>query len=259
MDPRALHQLVEQLVRQALSERGETPAPEPRPLVLMTGECREAEVIFHQLERLERAFGPCTAALSESFCECHPPEAFTRATAIGQTVTRATRAEVGALVGGASLLLVGALSCNSLAKFAAGICDSLPSVLYAAARTAHLPLFIAEGPAALATPSAPALPPARLRQREEQLSMLRADGAQLVAPPEIFERVQRFLLERGDPVAAKRQREAGPRAIITAEDVERAHRRGMTEWALPADAIVTMAAHDRARDLGLRLSGGNLP
>jgi hypothetical protein len=261
MDSDSLRQLVEQIVRQVLGEHLGTSAaePEPKPLVLMTGCPQGHEVVFRQLQRIEQELGPCTAALSESFRELVSPETFTQETGIGHLVTDLCRKSAEALVARASLLLVGTLCANSRAKFALGIRDSLPSILYFAARNARLPLFIAIPPELLAAPSAPATSPARLRQREEELSILRADGAEILPAAEIFDRIRRFCLERGDPVAAKKLREAGPRPIIIAEDVERAHRRGLQEWALPKEAIVTMAAHDRARDLGLRLSGGNLP
>jgi hypothetical protein len=140
-----------------------------------------------------------------------------------------------------------------------GIEDSAPSVLWAAARTAGIPLWIAQPPEQLVTESSASENPTRVRQREEMLGTLRGDGAKITPAADVFDQVRRFLLETGDPVAAKRARETGPRAIITVEDVERAHRRGLREWALPRDAIVTAAAWDRARDLGLNLSGGNLP
>ncbi len=258
MDTHSLRRIVEEIAAQVLGERS-AGATEPRPLVLMTGTAAGLEVVLRQIERLQGAVGPMAAVLSESFREIVSPESFAQDTGVSAHRPCRSRAEAEALCGGASLVLVGTLSENSRAKMAAGIADSAPSTLWCAAREARLPVFIAEPPEPLAGPASPGVTPARLRQREEQMGVLREDGAEVIPAGEVFARVQRFLLERGDPVAAKRLREAGPRPIITVEDVERAHRRGLTAWALPKNAIVTAAAWDRARDLGVDLTGGNLP
>jgi Flavoprotein len=261
MDTASLRRLIEQTVIQVLREQatgGESP-PEPRPLVLMTGCVSGLEPVLQQIRRLNEEMGPVKAALSESFCWLVAPESFSEDTGVTDLHLSLSRAEAENLVMGASLLLIGCLSANSRAKMALGLTDSLPSILWLVARRAGIPIFIAQPPEPLVTPPSPGSNPARQDQAQEQMSILRADGAQLVPATEIFAHVQRFLLERADPVAAKRLREAGPRPIITAEDIERAHRRGLKRWDLPREAIVTMAAHDRARDLGLDLSGGNLP
>ncbi len=261
MDPAALRRLVEEIAAQVLREReaGKGVPAEPRPLVLMTGADLDVTVILHQLNRIETACGPCVAALSPTFGERLAPEEFTRETGIAEVCVDLAREQIVTLVARASLLLVGTLSDSSRAKMAAGIADSMPSRIWAAARAAGVPLFIADPLDPLVIPSAPSAPPTRVQQREEAMATLRGDGAVVIRACEVAERVERFLLERADPAAAKRQREAGPRPIVTVEDVERAHRRGVKEWTLPSEAIVTMAAWDRARDLGLDLRGGNIP
>jgi hypothetical protein len=266
METADIRTLVEQVLAQVLREQGLAGGGAPRaapasrrPLILMTGSGGDHAEILHQLHRLHGEFGPARAVLSETFCEEVAPEAFSRETGIADLHRSLTPSDAEALVDRSSLLLVGSLSANSRSKIAAGICDSLPTRIWRTARDAHLPLFVAEPSPPLAPPPLPHDAPTRRRQREEAMSILRADGAEVIPAAEVFERIQRHLLERGDPAGAQRLREAGPRTIITVEDVDRAHRRGMALWELPADAIVTMAAHDRARDLGLELRGGNIP
>lgn len=262
VDSATLQQLIEQIVGQVLAERGLRAPEEPgpcAPLVVMTGCPACHEVVFHQLHRLNAEFGPITAILSHTFLELVDPAAFTEATGIADVRTALTRPEAEALARRASMLIIGTLTSNTRNKIANGIVDSLPTLMWASARSASLPLFVCDPPTPAATPSAPQTPPARIEQREAAMGMLRGDGAKIVSTPELFDTVKRFLLERGDPIAAKRLREKGPRPIITAEDVDRAHRRGMKAWVAPPNAIITMAAHDRARDLGLEITGGNLP
>jgi hypothetical protein len=267
MDANELRRIVEEVIAAVLRERpGLNPPPLPpsppsrrAPLILLTG-CRQSHpVIFRQLRRLQSDLGPAVAVLSESFCELVAPERFQQETGIADLSLELTGTEAESLAARSTFLLVATMSANSRNKIAAGITDSLPTTVWGAARRARLPLFVAEPSDPIAPPSAPDTPTERIRQREETMSILRNDGAEILPAAELFERIQRFLMQRGERRAGDRDPEKGPRPIITAEDVERAHRRGEKRWDLPADAIVTMAAHDRARDLGLDLCGGNLP
>lgn len=257
----SLRRLIERVVDEVLAEHraagGEPPAP--RPTVLMTGCTAGLEVALHQIKRLEEEMGPVQAVLSETFCELVAPESFTADTGIAEIITSLDTQEAESLASSTSALVVGALSVNSLAKMALGLADSTPGRLWQAARLAGIPLIVAEPVRPLVESSRPEMSPFRAQQREERLSALRADGAEVIRGCEIFAHVQRRLLEHGDPVAAKRARLRGPRPIVTVEDVERAHRRGVKTWQVEDNAIVTAAAWDRARDLGLELSGGNLP
>jgi len=261
MTSESLRRLIERVVDEVLAEHrvagGEPPAP--RPVVLLTGTTDGLEAALHQIRRLEEEMGPVRAVLSETFRELVSAESFSQDTGVAEVITSLSAPEAEALASGTSVLVVASLSVNSLAKMALGLADSVPACLWQAARLAGIPLIVAEPVRPLTESSRPDLSPLRAQQREERLSALRADGAEVIRGCEIFTHVQRRLREHGDPVAAKRARLQGPRPIVTVEDVERAHRRGMKSWQVEDNTIVTAAAWDRARDLGLEMSGGNLP
>jgi hypothetical protein len=261
MRSESLRRLIERVVDEVLAEHraagDKTPAP--RPTVLLTGTTEGLEVALHQIKRLEEELGPLRAVVSETFCEFVSPESLTHDTGIAEVITSLTAADAESVASGTSALVVASLSVNSLAKMALGLADSTAACLWQAARLAGIPLIVAEPVRPLVESSRPDVSPFRAQQREERLSALRADGAEVIRGCEIFAHVQRRLREQGDPVAAKRARLRGPRPIVTVEDVERAHRRGLKTWGVEDNAIVTAAAWDRARDLGMEMSGGNLP
>jgi hypothetical protein len=135
------------------------------------------------------------------------------------------------------------LSDNSLAKAAAGIEDSLPTIALAAALRAGRSAILLE----CSAPGSPLVGLGRL----ERLRRLERAGARRACPKSLA-RVLEEAAREAAPRSTPANRSPG-RAIITAEDVHRAARRSPRELRVPAGAVVTAHARDEAERLGVEL------
>lgn len=142
------------------------------------------------------------------------------------------------------------ISTNSLNKAALGIADSLPTraIAHGLGSTAAC-VFLETGE----SPS-----PVVGLERLETLRRLERRGAVLARPEDFFERLSAavspmapgaFRALSGQPVG----RSPAARAVVTAEDVVRAARRGLSRFDLPPRAIVTDRAREEARRRGVEL------
>lgn len=142
------------------------------------------------------------------------------------------------------------ISTNSLNKAALGLADSVPTRAIAHA------LGSGRGCVFLET-GEPASPVAGL-PRLETLRRLERRGAVLAGPEDFIERLNAAAapLIPGifrSPAGQSVGRSPASRAVVTAEDVSAAARRGVSRLRLPANAIVTERAREEARRLGVEL------
>jgi len=170
----------------------------------------------------------------------------------GEFHTDATLTNSVAQVERVNAVAVPVLTRNTASKVALLISDSLSADLIIQALLQGKPVVAAldavEAESGLSSEAGAAAPSALVRLAESYLRVLRDMGVELVPAAAVGERL-RWKLERG--VAASRAA-SGRRMVVTVADLEELAKEGPS-ITLPADAIVTAAAWDRARELGLQL------
>jgi len=154
------------------------------------------------------------------------------------------------IFGSRTFVVVADVSANTLAKAARGIADSMPSRAIAHFLKRAKPTILLEsGPSAI-------LPGPW--SRDEHLRTLARGGATLCETSDLPARLEDALGQYGTSVAAPGGvAAASRRAIVTAEDVQEAVRRGEKIFVVPAKAIVTAAARDEAARRGVGIVEGD--
>ena len=216
-----------------------------RLLAVFTGTGAGLEQALEALATLAKTGWNVSAYVSPWAEKTFGAETVARLGAVGEILRDGDVADCGAAAEKVDAVMVGTLSRNAAAKVALLAPDSTATELILQGLLKGKAVVAAVDGVEAEMASAP---PAMRNIVQGYLRTLTELGVVLVGAGELAEGTAAAL-----GFHAARRGGKGWRVILTSDEVEDALRRGEKAITLPADAIVTVAAADRARELGVEL------
>lgn len=244
--------------------QNKTPAPDAGApgarnlLLVFCGVDIPADDFFAQAATLAQQGSTLTAVISHSFAQHHASDVVQNRLGSAKVHVSPDEPSLARLVSAASAVVAPGLCTNSVAKVAAGIEDSTPTIVLLSALRSGKPVIIGEDIAGILPAlldKFPALPPALQRTYENAYHRVQQMGVQFVPVTQLVASVgARFEVPKNDtPERLARTRPTQKREFVTVEDVANAVARGSKEITHQRSAYVTDEARDYASARGVVL------